>query len=64
MNIRDLLDYELYEDGSIFGLFRSKHIFGEMEKWTKASNWIVIQPGDHSWWKVAVMKWGQIDFVH
>ena len=35
-----------------------------LEKWTKASNWIVIQPGDQSWWKVAVIKWGQIDFVH
>jgi len=26
-----------------------KTIFGEMEKWTKASNWIVIQPVDNSW---------------
>jgi len=35
-----------------------------LEKWTKASNWIVIQPAAHSWWKVAVIKWGQIDFIH
>jgi len=31
-----------------------------MDKWTKAGNW--IQPADHSWWKVAVIKWAQIDF--
>jgi len=27
-------------------------------------NWIVIQPVDHSWWKVAVINWGKIDFFH
>ena len=64
VNIRDLLDFELGEDGVTFGLFRSKTLFGEMEKWTKATNWIVIQPLDNSWWKVAVIKWGQIDFIH
>jgi len=52
VNSRDLLDCELCEDGVFFGLFRSKTLFGQMEKWTKASNWIVIQPVDHSWWKV------------
>ena len=44
VNIRDLLDCELCEDGVIFGLFSSKTLFGEMEKWTKASNWTVIEP--------------------
>ena len=33
-----------------------------MEKRTKASNW--IQPADHSWWKVAVINWAQIDCIH
>jgi len=44
VNIRDLLDCEFCEDGVIFGLFRSK-LF--MEKWTKASDWIVIQSVGH-----------------
>ena len=44
VNIRDLLDCEFCEDGVIFGLFRSKRF---MEKWTKASDWIVIQPVGH-----------------
>jgi len=64
VNIRDLLDCELCEYGVIFELFSSKTLFGEMEKWTKASNWTVIQPVGHSWWKVAVIKWGQNDFIH
>ena len=63
VNIKDLLDCELCEDG-LFGLFRSKTVFGEMEKRTKASNCSVIQPVDHRWWKVAVIKWGQIDCIH
>ena len=56
VNIRDLLDCELFEDGSDQKPY--------LLKWTEASNWIVIQPADHSWWKVAVIKWGQIDFIH
>ena len=32
VNIRDLLDCELCEDGVIIGLFRSKTLFGEMDQ--------------------------------
>ena len=32
VNIKDLLDCELCEDGVIFGLFRSKTLFGEMDQ--------------------------------
>jgi len=61
VNIRDLLDVSRVKMVLSLDCSDQKSC---LEKWTKASNWIVIQPVDHSWWKVAMIKWGQIDFIH
>jgi len=39
-----------------------------LEKWRNGPKQLtglsLNQPVDDSWWKVAVIKWGQIDFIH
>ena len=59
MVIRDLHNFELCENGIIFGWFRLKTYFGEIT----TSDWIVIQHSDHSWFNGTEIKWGQIYLI-
>ena len=55
----NLHNFELCENGIIFGWFRLKTYFGEIT----TSDWIVIQHSDHSWFNGTEIKWGQIYLI-